>query len=238
MTNTSQEASQEAQINDQATLEAALSTNESVEVEEPVEETKVEETPKEEPKKILGKYNTTDDLANAYKSLQSEFTKRNEELKTLKAQQKQKELDGVKTLGYDEQVAYLISEIQRLKDEQDEQKQKFQQVDQETMIEQDRKALESFIASKPELLETGMDDIFRELATNPNYAEYTFESIYEARLKPKLDKLMGVKVRVKDRPLKGQTKTPDKTYDDVGKISKGEYEANRLQIMREAGIKI
>lgn len=238
MDNTSQDANQEALINDQATLEAALAINEPIEGDEqPVEEAKTEE-PKEEPKKLLGKYNSAEDLAEAYKSLQAEFTKRNEELKTLKTVQKQKELEGIKSLGYDEQMDFLLNEIQRLKDDQESQSQKLVEVSQEAIIDQDRKALESFISSKPELVETNMDDIFRELATSPTYAEYTFDSIYESKFKPKLDKLMGTKVKVKERPLKGQAKTVDKSFDNVGGLSRVDYEKNRLQILREAGIKI
>lgn len=242
--NTSTEAVQEALVTDQATLEAALAENEPVEVEETTEEAnpveaKTEESPKpEEPKKLLGKYDSADALAAAYKSLQAEFTKRSEELKAIKAEQKQKELEGIKTLGYDEQVSYLVSELQRLKDEQENQKNQFSQVNQEAIIEQDKNNLEAFIASKPELVETGMDDIFRELATSPTYAEYTFDSIFESRFKPKLDKLMGTKIRVKERPLKGQSKAPDRSFDDVSSLGKGEYEKNRLQILREAGIRI
>ena len=239
MDNTSQEANNETLVTNQETLEAALA--EPITTEEVEEATKTEEVTTEtkpETKIYLGKYKSPDDLAEAYRSLQAEFTKRNTELKTIKDNAKKQEVENLKSLGYDEQVNYLVAEIQRLKDQQEEQTQQSQLSSQEAQIEQDKNSLEAFIASKPELVETGMDDIFRELALSPNYAEYTFDSIFESRLKPKLDKLMGTKVTVRERPLKGSTKAVDKTYDNVSSISKGEYEKNRIQIMREAGIKI
>jgi hypothetical protein len=235
MDNTSQKASIETLVSNQETLEAALAEPIEAEVAANTEEVKTVEP---EPKMYLGKYKSPDDLAEAYRSLQSEFTKRNEELKTIRANAKKQEVENLKSLGYDEQVQYLVDEIQRLKDQQEEQTQQVQLSSQEAQINQDKQSLEAFIASKPELIETGMDDIFRELALSPNYAEYTFDSIFDSRLKPKLEKLMGTKVSVRERPLKGQTKSPEKSYENVGSISKSEYEKNRIQIMREAGIKI
>lgn len=238
MDNTSPQEVSEAPITDQETLEKALADSEPIEAEEEkAEEVEAAKT-EEEPKMYLGKYKSPEDLAEAYRSLQGEFTKRNEELKTLREDKKKAELEGLKTLGYDEQVAYLVAELQRIKEDQEVQAQKYSEVSQEAVLAQDQKALEAFIASKPELVETGMDEIFRELATSPAYAEYTFESIYNARLKPKLEKLMGTKIRVRERPLKGTTKAPEKTLEDVSNLSKGDYEKNRLQILREAGIKI
>jgi hypothetical protein len=232
--NTSIEETVEAPITDQETLEAALN-NEPVNAEDTAEQAEETEAPKE---KLLGKYESPEALAEAYKSLQSEFTKRNEELKSLREEQKKKEIEGLKTLGYDEQVEYLVNEQMRLKEELEAQKQQYSQVSQEALIEQDKKALEAFIASKPELVETGMDDIFRELATNPLLSQYTFDSIYDSKLKPKLEKLMGTKIRVKERPIKGQSKAPERSFDDVGQMSNAEYEKNRLQILREAGVRI
>lgn len=243
MSNTSQDETrtETLEIVDQDTLNQALSQDELTTAEEVVvEDTDTEESkePKEPEKKekILGKYGNTDDLVNAYTSLQTEFNKRNEELKKLKTSLKEKERESIQSLGYDEQVKYLVDRITELEAQQEEKQNEAMQYSMEALHQQDMQNLNSFISKTPELVETGFDDLFKEIALRPEYREYSFESIYNTLLKPKIEKLMGTKVKTKERLIKGQAK--QERTGDLSDVSKSEYEKNRLDYLREAGINI
>lgn len=251
MSNTSQdevqvEAPVRTEIVDQETLDQALSQDEPAEeVEESTEEANTEQL-EEKPEQLeekseklyMGKYRTEADMENAFKSIQAEYTKTSQELKQLRQEQKTKELESVKSLGYDEQMEVLLNRIQELEAQQGEQSTQYSELQEIAAMEQDAIELENFIKTRPELVETGMDDIFRTLAQHPDLRNYTFESIYNAKMKPKLEKLMGTKIKVKERPLHGQTKAPSKPTTDVSAMSPSEYEKHRATILQEAGIKI
>jgi len=244
MDNTSEDNAnvQAPEIRDQETLERALNA-------EPVEEGEVaeevdtdvegsEEESSEDSEPIMGKYKDISELEKAHKALQAEFTKRNEALKELQEKARKAERENLKSLDYDEQVAYLVDELNRVQDELEAQKKTHEEITAESMIESDRQALESFIKKTPALVETGMDDIFRELAASEKYQQYTFASIYNSLMKPKIESLMGTKVRTKTKTIKKTQSKPDVAYENVEQLGKQDYEANREQILREAGIRI
>lgn len=250
MSNTSQvaddnQAPEAGEITDQDTLDAALAELEPAEAEEVVVEDETTEDQvntdeglekKPEPQKFMGKYNSQSDFENAFKSLQAEYTQTSQKLKEYEKRMKEKELEDVKSLDYDQQMSVLLNRIQELEAQQQGQLSQFDQLSQAAAMESDQQQLEEFIKKTPELVETGMDDLFRTIAQHPDMQQYTFDSIYTAKFKPKLDKLMGTRIKVKERPLKGSSKAPEQPKD-LQAMSLKEYEKNREQILKDAGIK-
>lgn len=219
----------EAPITDQDTLNEALA---------PVEEQQVEtKQATEENKLLLGKYKSPEDLEKSYTHLQARATKAEQKLKELEAEAKKTKLEQLKSLDYDSQVQYLIERQQELEAQNEELRGVMSNATLEATAQSDAQAMESFISNTPELVETGMDELFRELAANPNYSKYTFESIYESRFKPKIEKLMGTKITVKNRPLKGKVDKLPEQPKRVSDMSMAEYEKERGKLLREAGIK-
>lgn len=226
-------AQSEAPITDQDTLNQAL--NAPVETEQPKSE--VIETKQEAEKRLyLNKYQTPEELEKAYTNIQARATKAEQRLKELEQEAKKAKLEGLKSLGYDEQMQYLVDQMAEIQARNDELQGLLHQSAEEATAQSDAQQMEEFIKSKPELVETGMDEIFRELARNPAYSQYTFESIFDAKIKPSISKLMGTKVSVRERPLAGQTEKVPARTKDISQMSKAEYEQERLKLLREAGI--
>lgn len=186
------------------------------------------ESPKSE--KIFGKYQNLEEAKKGYAHLTDRARRAEQELKALKAQQESKKYDDLGSLTYDEQVKFLADKLKeqeafRAKLEEDMEAQSY-----EIQIAEDRKALEQFISKNPILSEIGLDEEFRLIATHPDMQEYTFDSIFEKKLKPKIEKIMGTKITVREKPLKGgNVPTPKKSIADM---SLAEYEANRAEILK------
>jgi len=229
------------EIKDQDTLDQALGNQEA-----PVND--AEETTDDKPdtpvstgdQLILGKYKTVEDLEAAYKNIQSRATKAEQELKKFQKEKDSSQYDKVKQLDWEQQAEFYASKLKEL----EEWKSQFEESAQNKLAEQalasDEETMEKFISSNPILVETGMDEAFRLVATHPSMQEYSFDSIFDVKFKPKIEKLMGTKVTVKQKPLVGkkQTATSDNGFGDVSTMSNAQYEKNREKILAEAGIKL
>lgn len=241
MSNTSEDNAAEAlEIKDQETLEQALKEESAEQVKEESSEDEVALTKSETPSKLLGKYETADDLAKAFKALQAEYTQTTQKLKDSEQIIKEAELESIKLLDYDKQQEFLVNRIMELEGKLNEGQQSMQEAFSNVNEKAEEEAIDSFIASTPDLIETGMGDIFKDIATREDMREYSLESIYNVKIKPKIEKLMGVKVKTKERPLLGKPVDPANSADhkDVSNMNKQKYEENREQILREAGINI
>lgn len=232
------------EITNQETLEQALRL-------EPVQaESKEEEVQKEEeeevqlrPKdnaKIFGKYNSIEDAQKAYSSIQARATKAEQALKDMQKTLSQKSAEELKTKGYDEQVSYLLEQIQDLKSFKDEILNNIQspeESEEPQSFVSDEEEINSFIAKNPLLAETEFGEEFKLIATHPSMSSYTLDSIY-AKLKPKIEKNMGTKISVKERKL--TSAKPEPTTDkfaDVSNMSDAEYEKYKAEIFKGSGIK-
>lgn len=242
--NTSPEVKPEApaEINSQETLEAALA-------EEPVNaEAKPEgepetnpEAPKLEKKDselIFGKYKSLEAAQEAFGSIQARATKAEQAYKELKKQVEGKTKDELKAMDYDGQLAYITDAIQDYKTFKEELLGKLEAEQGIDSAKSDADSIDSFVSKHPLLAETGLDEEFKLIATHPAMQEYTLDSIYEVRIKPKLERLMGTKITTKERKLVGTTAKPEPNkFADVSKMTPSEYEKHRKSILAEAGIK-
>ena len=240
--NTSPEVKREApDITNQETLDAALQA-------EPVKAEAENETPDNEVKEvkpdlikkelILGKYKSVDDLSSAYTSLQSQYTKTQQEIKELKKTMDGKSREEIKTLDYDKQLDLLLNELQELKEFKSNILESIEKESESVAIQSEEQAINDFIEKNPLLKESGLDDEFRLIATHPSLKDYTLDSIYSVRILPKIEKLMGKKITVKERKLVGGTTVQEpKTFNDVSTLSADDYEKHRAEILAGAGIK-
>jgi|GEM_PF-6789892 hypothetical protein len=229
MDNTAQD---QAPIIDQDTLEQALSA--PVEEKQPEPEV-AEPTTKQDERLYLGKYKSPEELEKGYTNLQARATKAEQKLKELEAEAKKAKLESIKGLGYDEQVQFLMERITDMETQNNELRGLMLQSTEEATAQSDFQQMETFIKSKPELVETGMDKIFREYAQHPDLKQVTFESIYNDRFAPAINKLMGTKVSVKERPIRSESKKVDAPVD-ISRMSNTEYEKHRVKLLRDAGI--
>lgn len=188
-----------------------------------------ESQPKSE--KIFGKYQTLEEAKKGYAHLTDRARRAEQELKALKAQQESKKYDDLGSLTYDEQVKFLADKLKEQEAFKAKLEEEMEAQSYEIQIAEDRKALEKFIAKNPILTDIGLDEEFRLIATHPDMVEFTFESIFEKKLKPKIEKIMGTKITVREKPLKGGINpSPRKSIDEM---SLEEYEANRAEILKD-----
>lgn len=212
-------------------------TQETSEVVEPVsaEETTGEDVNEQvEPQKsgkIFGKYQSLEDAKKGYANLTERARKAEEELKRLKSLEESKKFDELGNLPYDDQVKFLAEKLKEQEEFRRKLEEEMAEQSQEIQLVEDRKALETFISQNPILVETGLDEEFRLIATHPDMQEFTFESIYAKKLKPKLDKLMGTKLTVREKSLKGDVSI--QKQKSIGEMSMAEYEANREKILED-----
>jgi hypothetical protein len=222
-------AQAEAPITDQDTLNQALApvTEQTSEKEETAEQAKP---------LYLGKYQSPEELEKAYTNIQARATKAEQRLKEIEQEAKKAQLESLKSLGYDEQMQFVVDKVSEVEKQNEELRQLLAQSSEEATAQSDAQKMEEFISSRPELIETGMDKIFRTLAQNPNYKQFTYESIFEAEFEPAIKKLMGTRVSVKERPLKGSSSKTVERVKDISQMSKAEYEQNRAELLRNAGV--
>jgi predicted RNase H-like nuclease (RuvC/YqgF family) len=200
------------------------------------ESTNLDEEIEEDDKaqKQLKKYGNPEQLAKAHASLQSEFTKRNQELAELRKQLAEKKMEEVKSLDYDSQSKYMLEEIARLQEKLETYEESQKSTTEEVQTLNDLKEAKQFVNSIPELKASGMGDIFIELANSPKYKTATFESIYKTVFEPKFRKSLGTKVRKVRNIVGGRSENVSLGAD----ISDREYEKNRDKYLREAGFNI
>jgi hypothetical protein len=68
--------------------------------------------------------------------------------------------------------------------------------------------------------------------------DYSLESIFDARFKPKLEKLSGTKITTKERKVLSSKPIQEvNNFQDVSKMGKAEYEKHRQDIFKGVGIK-
>lgn len=196
-------------------------------------ETESEGLEKKEPELIFGKYKSIEDAQEAFGHIQARATKAEQSLKDLKKEMRGKTQEEIKALDYDKQLEYLIGKVQEYED-------KMAEMSEGAEEEQanDSQEIKNFISKNPLLKETGLDEEFELIATHPSMQEYTLQSIFEVRMKPKLEKLMGTKITTKERKLTGSSSKPEPQFTDVSKMSTADYEKDRAKIMAAAGIKI
>jgi hypothetical protein len=199
-------------------------------------ETESEALEKKEPELIFGKYKSIEDAQEAFGHIQARATKAEQSLKDLKKEMRGKTREEIKALDYDKQLEYLINKVQEYEDKMSEMSSEIEGESQDSS-QGDAKQIKTFISKHPLLAETGLDEEFELIATHPSMQEYTLESIYEVRIKPKLEKLMGTKITTKERKLVGSSSKPEPEFKDVSKMSNQEYEKHRSKIMATAGIK-
>lgn len=196
-------------------------------------ETESEALEKKEPELIFGKYKSIEDAQEAFGHIQARATKAEQSLKDLKKEMRGKTREEIKALDYDKQLEYLIGKVQEYEDKMAE----MTEGAEEAKASGDAQEIKSFISKHPLLKETGLDEEFELIATHPSMQEYTLQSIFEVRMKPKLEKLMGTKITTKERKLVGSSSKPEPEFKDVSKMSNQEYEKHRSKIMATAGIK-
>ena len=230
-------------ITNQETLDKALQAEPvtaEAETEAVKEGTKAEDKPELSKKDdlILGKYKTLDDFKDAYANLQARSTKAEQALKELKKQMEGKTREEIKGLDYDKQFEFLLNKIQELEDFKAGIAERMEAETAQSVAQTEEQAIDAFIAKNPLLKETDLDEEFRLIATHPSMQEFTLDSIYNVRIAPKLEKLMGTKITTKERKLLGSTTKPEPAkFEDVSKMTPAEYEKNRQKILAEAGIK-
>lgn len=233
---------QTPEITNQETLEAAFNAEPvKAEVEQDKAAKKTpevkQELEKKETGKIFGKYNSLEDAQEAYANIQARATRAEQALKELEARAATKTADELKAMDYDSQIQYLLGKVQDYDIFKAELASKMAESQQMSQAEQDKATIAEFVSKNPLLKETGLDEEFELIATHPSMQEYTLESIYNVKMKPKLEKLMGTKLSVKERKLTSTTQPPEtNTFPDVSKMSAAEYEKHRAQILGSAGI--
>lgn len=225
------EAPKASEITDQNTLEEALKPT------EPVEEVQ-EEAPKvEEPKKFLGKYKSEEDAQKAFANIQERARKAEEQLKVFKTEMSAKQKEEFSKMDYEKQMEFLLERNK----EQEEKLNSIYSALNEQASQSGEQELDKFIAAEPLIKGTGLENEFRLLATHPELEGYTLESIFNTMLKPKVEKIMGTKIKVKERKILSDDNTPqaDKySPENVAKMSPAEYEKNRENILRANGVRI
>ncbi len=214
-------------------------TLESVESSEPVNAAEDAETALEKrgSELIFGKYETLEAAQEAYGNIQARATKAEQAYKELKKELEGKSREEIKSLDYDKQLDYLVEKLHEAQDKLREFEDWKSSESQSAALESDAVAIKSFITKHPLLVETGLDEEFRLIATHPTMQDYTLESIYEARIRPKLEKLMGTKITTKERKLVGSSAKTGPDFKDVSSMSLAEYEKYRREIHASAGIK-
>lgn len=241
--NTSGNAEVEASgdINDQNTLEQALAHEPVEETAETTEEAELQPKAKEEkselPEPILGKYRTREDAEKAFAAIQATATKAQQELADLRREKQAAKFDKFKDLEYADKEAmqFTFDKIKELEDFRDNMLLALQESQQQQVVDSSLQEVEHFIEGNELLRESGLDEEFKLIATHPSMQEFTLESIYESRIRPKIEKLMGKKIRVTERGVSEST-APERTKS-LDDMSMDEYEANRNKLLQGAGIK-
>ncbi len=249
---TSQDSAQveASEIVDQTTLEQALAQEpvDNTQEENISQETEPSEEPqlelKEQPRKILGKYNTPEEAEKAYNSLEEDLKRKREEhrqlteqLKAAKEAQQDAQMKSFESMDYEEQTKFLAQQVADMRQQLAESRTAQEQLAQQHFASDDQKQMEEFITKNTLLQESGMEDMFRMVANQPQYREYSFDSIFKTLFQPKIEKLMGKKIKVREKPVVNTPKEKPKPKA-VKDLSRGEYEKNREQILREAGVNI
>jgi len=228
-------------INDQNTLDQALANEPVTETIEPTEETELQPKVKAEkselPEPILGKYRTREDAEKAFTEIQATATKAQQELAELRREKQAAKFDQFKDLEYADKEAmnFTFQKIQELEDFRDNMLAALQESQQQQVVDSSLNEVENFIEGNELLRESGLDEEFKLIATHPSMQEYTLESIYESRIRPKIEKLMGKKIRVTERGVSNST-APERSKN-LDEMSMEEYEASRTKLLQGAGIK-
>lgn len=228
------------EVVDQETLDAVLAqkpVKEEVAEEETSESLEEEVQTKETNEgKVFGKYANVLEAEKAFKEMQARATKAEQAIKEIERKTlSEKSLAELQNMDYDEKLEYLLK----------------RDIDRETLLQEfksklepeyspddDSTAMDKYIGQNRMLREYGLDEIFREIASKPEYREYTFESIYEAKIKPMIQKVGGTKIKVKEKPIMGNSSVPTESFGDVSKMSDAQYEKHRLEILRSAGVRV
>ncbi len=222
-------------VQDQKTLEEAL-TPEPVQADEEVPETKAETV---EEYTFLSKYRSKEDAEKAFKNIQERATKAEQRLKEVQKEMSAKSMEEFKNMDYDAQIAFLLK--------RDQEREEALNALHSTVAEQaqmsDSVAIDKFIKNDPLLKDTGLADEFRLLATHPDMKEYSLDSIYKTVFKPKIDKLMGTKITIKEKKIlknsedKNIPQSEGFTQDAIARMSPSAYEANREKILQSMGVR-
>lgn len=194
-------------------------------------EPELELVKKEEPQKYFGRFDSIEAAEKSYKEMQAAYQKMKEDLKGAQKAQQDAQLKQLDSMDYDDKVAYLAQQLQSVQEQLSQTAQQNEAVTATIAQEYEQKEISDYVAGNPLLKESGMDDLFLETAMLPQYREYTLESIFNVKFKPKIEKLMGKKIKVKEKPLVGSTKIDEQPKNALD-MSRQDYEKNRDKILK------
>lgn len=177
---------------------------------------------------FLGKYSSEEEAHKAFAAVQERARKAEEQLKEMKTEMSAREIQEFNKMDYEQQMNFLLKRNK----EQEEALSQVLSVISTQAQQSDEQGIGKFIQSQPLLSETGLENEFKLLATHPDLKEYTLDSIFNTLLKPKIEKIMGTKIRIKEKRISTDTETAQQDFADVSKMPMDEYEKHRVEILK------
>lgn len=233
-------------INDQATLDKLLAQGaEPVETKPDSkaqpgnsEARKTSESPNQDAKTsqnqlIFGKYKSIDDAEKAFKSMQTEAQRNALKLREIESKKQSEDFDS---LDFEGQVKSLRSELAELRAFKQAIEDSYVDQYNKSQIDSDMRSIEDFGKANPYIADNQIAmEMWKAMATHPDYKEVVLEDLFEKRFKPLIEGYMGKKIRVKENRVMGKG-GQQSDFTDVSGMSLEDFQKNEREIMRAAGI--